>query len=103
MILLYTKYQLKWKMQYLQMAILFAKIHGTQVLTRFGEIPMEPRSPFEHMLLLGRPPCVLVAFMTKYHEHVIRHGVYIEVSSFCLYGDASTQLYKIIVYLLYFL
>jgi len=77
-------------MQYLQVAILSAKLHDSQVLTRFGEIPLEPRSPFEHMALLGRPPCVLVAFMTKYHEHVIRHGVYIEVSTFCLHGDDST-------------
>ena len=35
--------------------------------------------PNEYFLMFRRMNTVLLAFMFKYHEHVIRHGVYLKV------------------------
>lgn len=47
------------------------------VITLFSKVPWEPLSPGS---MMRKSPNVLVAFMFRYHEHVMRHGVYLKVS-----------------------
>ena len=71
----------------LQLAVQYAKqcLPGMNVIETFDYVPPE------HMLLgglfgFGVPPMnnVLVAFMFMYHDHVMRHGVYLKVKNHCL-------------------
>ncbi|KAH3853518.1 uncharacterized protein LOC127875312 [Dreissena polymorpha] len=66
----------------LQKAIEFAKtwFPDFKVLTRFVNVPREPMNPFELIMMesLNMQKCLLVAFMYRYHEHVMRHGAYLK-------------------------
>lgn len=50
------------------------------IITMFAQVPWEPFFPWDATVMTQRPPSVLVAFMFRYHEHVMRHGVYIKAS-----------------------
>ncbi|KAH3853526.1 uncharacterized protein LOC127875309 [Dreissena polymorpha] len=51
-----------------------------KVLTRFVHVPRTPTNPMELILInyQHKHKCVLVAFMYRYHEHVMRHGAYLK-------------------------
>lgn len=61
-----------------RLAKVFYPLH--QIVTTFQEVPPEPFFPWDTFLMQNRR-CVLVAFINKYQEHVMRHGVYIKVSN----------------------
>ena len=49
------------------------KCPGKIILDDFNELP------HELFLMFSRRNTVLIAFMFRYHEHVMRHGVYLKV------------------------
>ncbi|KAL4232003.1 translational activator for mitochondrial COX1 [Mactra antiquata] len=50
---------------------------GFDILTKFSEVPSEQVFFFQ-LITPQRSDYVLVAFMYRYHEHVMRHGVYLK-------------------------
>ncbi|XP_052274096.1 uncharacterized protein LOC127874031 isoform X3 [Dreissena polymorpha] len=66
----------------LQKAIELAKewFPDCEVLTKFENVPREPMSKFELIMMrsLHMHTWVLVAFMYRYHEHAMRHGAYLK-------------------------
>lgn len=50
------------------------------IITMFAKVPCEPLFPWDATVMMQRPPSVLVVFMFRYHEHVMRHGVHIKAS-----------------------
>jgi hypothetical protein len=55
-----------------------------EIFTDFHNVPQESRFPyfgfpFQRYFQHHREGYVLVAFMYRYHEHVMRHGVYLKV------------------------
>ncbi|XP_053406587.1 uncharacterized protein LOC123546263 [Mercenaria mercenaria] len=49
-----------------------------EVVTEFDDIPSEQRFPFFPFMVPPKSGYLLVAFMYRYHEHVMRHGVYLK-------------------------
>ena len=50
------------------------------VLTAFHHVPMEPVSQMQHIVyLLSYAPSVMLAFINKFHGHVMRHAVHLLV------------------------
>ena len=48
------------------------------ILTALKHVPMEPLFPWDAFTLqMSRR--VLLVFLNKYHEHVMRHGIYLQV------------------------
>lgn len=45
----------------------------------FANVPLESLLPRDTIHWTQRAPNVLISFMYRYHEHVMRHGVYLKV------------------------
>lgn len=73
----------------LQRAVFLAetRFRRHKIITCFKDVPWEPFFPWQMFeMMMFREPCVLVAFMFKYHEHVMRHGVYLKVCNIHFYN-----------------
>ncbi|XP_052771747.1 uncharacterized protein LOC128211237 [Mya arenaria] len=67
----------------LQKAIVLARVMFPfhEILTSFENVPWEEMFPFHLFFALAHRPSVLLAFMFRYHEHAMRHGVYLKDDS----------------------
>lgn len=65
----------------LKVAVTMAKegFPGFEIITKFAEVPDEQWNLFMASLFPRARRNMLVAFMYRYHDHVMRHGVYIKV------------------------
>ncbi|XP_045190231.2 uncharacterized protein LOC123547308 [Mercenaria mercenaria] len=59
-----------------RMAKIFFPLYN--IVTDFDDVPSESVFPFFPFMVPPRGRYVLVAFMYRYHEHVMRHGVYLK-------------------------